>query len=166
MCGQSFCLLLCGCSERWLETFQLQINKAYQYVIVSMSSLHLNVLWAGHLEILAGFLQKSETRIIISSSQYCFPFVSTEMLSCSVVMTLCYPMDCSLLSSSVHGIFQAKILDSVAISSSRGSSLPRDQSHISCVYRNADRLLAHWAIGEALPQKCLLLSTWLLVPQF
>ena len=132
MCGQSFCLLLCGCSERWLETFQLQINKAYQYVIVSMSSLHLNVLWTGHLEILAGFLQKSETRIIISSSQYCFPFVSTEMLSCSVVMTLCYPMDCSLLSSSVHGIFQAKILDSVAISSSRGSSLPMDQTHVSC----------------------------------
>ena len=36
--------------------------------------------------------------------------------------TLCDPMDCSLLGSSVHGIFQARILEWVAISFSRGSS--------------------------------------------
>ena len=35
---------------------------------------------------------------------------------------LCDPMDCSLPGSSVHGIFQARILEQVAISSSRGSS--------------------------------------------
>ena len=40
--------------------------------------------------------------------------------------TLCDPMDCSLPGSSVHGIFQARILPSVIISSSRGSSQPRD----------------------------------------
>ena len=38
---------------------------------------------------------------------------------------LCDPMDCSLLSSSVHGIFQARVLEWVAISFSRGSSWPR-----------------------------------------
>ena len=38
-------------------------------------------------------------------------------------LTLCDPMDCSLPGSSVHGIFQARILQWVAISSSRGSSL-------------------------------------------
>ena len=37
-------------------------------------------------------------------------------------------MDCSLLGSSVHGIFQARILEWVANSSSRGSSWPRDQT--------------------------------------
>ena len=37
-------------------------------------------------------------------------------------VTLCYPMDCSLPGSSVHGIFQARILEWVAISFSRGSS--------------------------------------------
>ena len=37
-------------------------------------------------------------------------------------LTLCDPMDCSPPSSSVHGIFQARILEWVAISSSRGSS--------------------------------------------
>ena len=36
--------------------------------------------------------------------------------------TLCYPMDCSLPGSSVLGIFQARILEWIAISSSRGSS--------------------------------------------
>ena len=40
-------------------------------------------------------------------------------------------MDCSPLGSSVHGIFQARMLGWVAISSSRGSSQPRDWTHIS-----------------------------------
>ena len=40
--------------------------------------------------------------------------------------TLCEPMDCSLPGSSLHGILQARILVWVAISFSRGSSLPRD----------------------------------------
>ena len=45
--------------------------------------------------------------------------------------TLCDPMDCSPPGSSVHGILQARILEWVAISSSRGSSWPRDQTHVS-----------------------------------
>ena len=36
--------------------------------------------------------------------------------------TLCDPMDCSLSGSSVHGIFQARVLEWIAISFSRGSS--------------------------------------------
>ena len=49
---------------------------------------------------------------------------------------LCNSMDCSLLGSSVHGILQAGILEWVAISSSRGSSQPRDGtliSYVSCI---------------------------------
>ena len=45
--------------------------------------------------------------------------------------TLCDPMDCSLPDSSVHGIFQARVLEWIAISSSRGSSQPRDQTQVS-----------------------------------
>ena len=44
---------------------------------------------------------------------------------------LCNPMDCSLPGSSVHGISQARILEWVAIFSSRGSSHPRDRTHVS-----------------------------------
>ena len=47
--------------------------------------------------------------------------------------TLCDPMDCSPSGSSVHGISQAKMLEGVAISFLRGSSCPRDQTHISCI---------------------------------
>ena len=51
--------------------------------------------------------------------------------------TLCNPMDCSPPGSSVHGIFQARILEWIAISFSRGSSQPRDQTRVS---RSAGRL--------------------------
>ena len=47
--------------------------------------------------------------------------------------TLCDPMDCSLPGSSVHGVFQAGILEWVAISFSRVSSQFRDQTHVSCI---------------------------------
>ena len=53
--------------------------------------------------------------------------------------TLCNPMDCSLPYSSVHGIFQARILQWVTNSFPRGSSQPRDQTQVSCI---AGRLLA------------------------
>jgi len=42
-------------------------------------------------------------------------------------------MDCSLPTSSDHGISHARILDWVAISFSRGSSPPSDRTHISCI---------------------------------
>ena len=47
--------------------------------------------------------------------------------------TLCDPMDCHPSGSSVHGIFQARVLEWVAISSSRGSSQPRNQTCMSCI---------------------------------
>ena len=51
--------------------------------------------------------------------------------------------------SSVHGILQAKILEWVAISSSRGSSWPRDQTHVSCVSCIGRWILYPWVTGEA-----------------
>jgi len=41
-------------------------------------------------------------------------------------------MDCSPPGSSIHGTFQARILEWAAISFSRGSSQPRDQTQVSC----------------------------------
>ena len=62
--------------------------------------------------------------------------------------TLFDPMDCSLPGSSVHGIFQARILEWVAISFSRGFSQPRDQTFISCVSCIGRQILYHWATRE------------------
>ena len=59
--------------------------------------------------------------------------------------TLCNPMDYSLPGSSVHGLFQAKILEWVAMASSRGSSRPRDQTHIFCISLIGRHILYHCA---------------------
>ena len=57
------------------------------------------------------------------------------------VCVRCYPMDCSLPSSSVYGILQARILEQVAIS----FSLPRDRTWISCI---AGRFFTILATGK------------------
>ena len=85
---------------------------------------------------------RDQTRISCISGRFLTDWVTREPLlrrevtwsevtqSC---LTFCVPMDCSLQSmgSSVHGIFQARILEWVAISFSRGSSQSRDQTQIS-----------------------------------
>ena len=66
----------------------------------------------------------------------------TKLLESS--LTLCNLMDCSLPGSSVHEVLQARILKCVAMLSSKGSSKPRDRTHIfyaSCISR---QVLYHW----------------------
>ena len=58
-------------------------------------------------------------------------------------------MDCSLSGSSVHGIFQARVLECVAISFSRGSCQPRDWTRVST---SAGRRFTIWATREAIPR--------------
>ena len=64
-------------------------------------------------------------------------------------LTLCNSMDCSPPGSSVHGILQARILEWVAVVSSRGPSPPRDQTHVSCVSCIGRRVLYHQPTWEA-----------------
>ena len=54
-------------------------------------------------------------------------------LSVSACLTLCDPTDCGPPGSSVHGILQARILEWVAMPSSKGSSRPRDRTCVSCI---------------------------------
>ena len=53
----------------------------------------------------------------------------------------CDPTDCSPLGSSVDRIFQARLLEWVAISFSRGSFLPRDRTHVSGISYIAREIL-------------------------
>ena len=57
--------------------------------------------------------------------------------------TLCNPMDCSPPGSSVHEILQARILEWTALPSSRRSSRPRDQTHVSYIACISRRVLYH-----------------------
>ena len=71
--------------------------------------------------------------------------VKSESEVAQSCLTLCNPMDCSLPCSSIHRIFQARVLEWVAISFSRGSSRPRDWTQVSCI---AGRHLPVWATRE------------------
>ena len=62
--------------------------------------------------------------------------------------TLCYSMDGSLRDSSVHGILQARILEWVAMPSSRGSSQPRSRTLVSCIFCTGRRILYQCATCE------------------
>ena len=62
-------------------------------------------------------------------------------------LTLCDPMNCRLPGSSVCGIFQARVLEWVVISFSRGSSWPRDRTRVSQI---AGRCFTIWTTRKAL----------------
>ena len=89
---------------------------------MAVISIPFMAVWFTHTVIAeetTGFLQQN------SICQFC---VCAQ--SCPTVSD---PLDCSPPGFSVHGIFQARIIEWVAISYSRGSSRPRNRSHVSCV---------------------------------
>ena len=96
---------------------------------------------------------KSQTRLsdwtelnwYMESKKWCMCVLSLH--SC---LTLWKPMDCSSPGSSVHGIFQARILEWVGMTSSKGSSSPRDRTHIS-VTPALQVESYHWATEESPP---------------
>ena len=69
--------------------------------------------------------------------------VKVKLFVAQLYPTLCDPMDYSQPGFSVHGILQARVLRWVAVPFSRGSSQPRDQTHISYVSCIGSRVLYH-----------------------
>ena len=81
------------------------------------------------------------------------------MLNRFCCVQLCNSMDCSLPGSTVHWILQARILEQVAISYSRGSSQPRDRTCVSCISCIGRQVLYHWCrLGTRL-ETCLICGT-------
>jgi len=79
-------------------------------------------------------------------------FLLLFVVLCSVTLVVSYslrPMDCSPPGSSVCGILQARILEWVAMPSSRGSSQPRNRTHISSISCIAGSFFTHQATCEA-----------------
>ena len=119
--------------------FQLQ-HQSFQWVF-SVDSFRIN--WFDLLALqgtLKSFLQhhSSEVSILLYESE-------SEVTQ--LCLTLCHPVDCSLPGSSVHGILQARILEWVVISFSRGSSRLRNPTWVS---RIVGRRFNLWATREAL----------------
>ena len=74
------------------------------------------------------------------------PYRRLKVKVSQLCLTLCDSMDCSLPGSSLDGILQAKILEWVAMPTSRGTSQLRDWSQI---FRTAGRFFTIWATREA-----------------
>ena len=93
--------------------------------------------------------RQSASHAALSGDEGSLP-IPTAMAKGSVAqsgLTLRGPMDYSLPGSSVHGILQARILEWVAMPSSRGSSWPRDRthlSHVSCI----SKWVLQWYLGS------------------
>ena len=94
------------------------------------------ISWTDFLKLNSHFSLSSGTQILFCFVHACSHESESEVAQSSP--TLCDPMDYSLPGSSVFGIFQARVLEWVAISFSRGSSQPRDQTQVS---RTAGRCL-------------------------
>ena len=103
----------------------------------SKGSVHTGV----EIPFLGVFGKKITYRHIYLSICCCLVFQSCPVL--------CHPMDCSLPGSSIHGISQARTLEWVAISFSRGSSWPRDRTCVSCTGRQILLPLSHWGSSPA-----------------
>ena len=73
----------------------------------------------------------------------------SSSVSAQSCLILCDPMNCSPPGSSVHGILQARTLEWVAMSFSRGSSRPRDPTNVSCVSCIGRWILYHCTAWEA-----------------
>ena len=98
------------------------------------------------------------TDYVKACHSFCVSESESEVLQ--LCPTLCDPMDCSPPGSSVHGIFQARVLEYGAISFSRGSSQPRDQTRVShtagrCftmwITTNCGKFLKRWEYQTTLP---------------
>ena len=96
------------------------------------------------------FLRFSFLKIYLSQDLW---FCSSRLICCVCMClvtqscpVLCHMLDCSLPGSFVHRTFQAQILEWVAISSSRGSSQPKDRTYVSCLSCTAGRFSTHWTI--------------------
>ena len=80
-------------------------------------------------------------------------YLSSTFGKVSHVWLFCHPMDCRPPISTAHWIFQARIVECVAISSSRGSFQHRDRICVSCMSRTDRWILYHWATRK-LNSKC------------
>ena len=86
------------------------------------------------------------TMILVLKELWWFYCTESESEVSQLCPALCDPMDCSLPGFSVHGIFQARILEWVAISFSRGSSWPRDWTQVSHIVSRCFTGKPHWIV--------------------
>ena len=93
-------------------------------------------------------LELQNTKKIYGTKNNCVDVQLEQILDQKSRLTL-KPLDCNLPASSVHGIFQARILEWVALPISRGSSQPKDRTQVSCSSCIGRQILYYCATWKA-----------------
>ena len=133
--------------EKWAQWSQLckrirvQFNPKILIKFKDLLSVYSDIFWFGYtdtliiINMLRKFIQDDLKSLLRNE---CFELwwgthvcASAKLLQ--LCLTLCHPMDCSPWDSFVRGILQAWILEWVAVSFSRGSFWPRDQTRVLCI---------------------------------
>ena len=104
--------------------------------LVNIITLHSVVFICGLME----FLDIGQCKLLFAVGA-----IVVQSLNYVQLQLFCNPLDCSPPGSFIHGIFQARILEWVAISFFKGSSPPTDWTPASCIGR---QILYHWATRE------------------
>ena len=120
------CWFLWGRKDGWRGIF---FNISYSFIWLGSRWQHTGSLVAVH-----GLRSCDTGSLVVARGPGCSQPHHARSVTQSC-LTLCNPMDCSLPNSSVCGISQTRIQEWIAISSSRGSSWPRNQAHIPCTTR-------------------------------
>ena len=127
--------------------FSLAISHCLVHQLFSPVYLFIQQIFIDHLlwnaRYCSRYLRDRVNKIYIPIHTDMYFIIGSVTQSCP---TLCDRMDYTLPGSSVHGFLQARILEWVAISYSRGSFQPRDWTQVSCL---AGRFFTIWATREA-----------------
>ena len=115
----------------------------------SSDSLAIHFLWTQNTDRKQTY-GKDGGRDILGSRGWHMNTAAAVAKSLQSCPTLCDPIDGSPPGSSVPGILQARVLEWVAMSSSRGSYWSRDRTHIFCGCYVDRKILYHWTIWEVI----------------
>ena len=122
--------------EIYMKQFQLAIQEGGVAAIMTTYGSVGEYSGATNYNFMTGLIRNEwgfKGYVVTDAWMPCKDYWPLDMLVTQSCLTLWDPMDRSLLGSSVHGIFQARILAWVAMPSSRGFSQPRDQTQVSSI---------------------------------
>ena len=138
------------------ETFWRKSELSWITYLASVSGIHgwqsVSFMGTGWCHFI-GLLEGPESRVMMLGDigMIALSPCHIHCMHAQSCLALCDPMDCNPPGSSVHGILQARILEWVAMPSSRGSSQPKDRIHISSVTCIGRQVLHQGATWEVLP---------------
>ena len=133
LCNLAISVVIPGClmeTWMWIPLMTSDIEHFFMHFLVICG-----LTWHSS----SGF---SAFRVSLSHSSFL-----VKVLAAQLCLTLCDPVDCCPPGSPANGILWARILEWVAMTSSRGSSWPRDRIRVSSI---AGRFFTIWATREAL----------------